>query len=796
MTELMDAASFPDDRIEWFHQNLELLLEDIKLGDRIEIYFDAEDLVAVILGMYYFRIRKTRGVGAHLFDWEAFRNDDRVLVHCLAYAGWLGEIKLLPPHQAEFLNLLEHDFHLANVTEKPWDLANRLLQEGLDQGQLTAGTETISLDQLERLKGPELVAAVGDKVELAKEIFKLLQCIKGTWRSRFLAWQEQGTFQDSDSFDPIPYLQDEIFLKVRNALESGRKHLSINNFSDALAVTILAGRTRDFKRGVAGAKLPLFFNHPGKLKDAIEKAGVQRDLEYRVSKNKTFSVLRDWHYFYFRATFGSGSLSKDQLQELLVQTERLRKGKAQARNEALSAIGDAADIKVDEQIKHMQEFRFFETWLASSEDVQWVIQSLKKAKLLHEQLREAVEDLQSPEVKNKFSEASITVSETYQMSAGTYGRTIKLFSWIEARIKRTHRWKKGNASPSDMMLVLGLFRFPFPEEVYSQIEETLGELVGDEASRMRAHSNVVEALYRASSGKPSSSTDLPFVFGLLWAAELDSEIAELAEQRRDWARAAQTTERHSESPWFLLVWASALLRQSEDKRHPNKQQSELQERQVDLILKGLGLLGEILETQKSLAGESIWARIAVGVAYLDFHFFLALRSPKLSASPPSELQARSSSLLANAVDQAEQAWKAKDLDERLRIYALNQLLYYLAHGVLESVWTFGHVEKQLKDAANQLLTFESHPSWHYRYDDSLARYYEAVGQAKDDRGAWEEGKKRIDRALETCFGDPLVAGTKNSRSSTSGGMDSEGYHQIFHRHYKKWEDEHPSPSLP
>jgi hypothetical protein len=152
MTELMDAASFPDDRIEWFHQNLELLLEDIKLGDRIEIYFDAEDLVAVILGMYYFRIRKTRGVGAHLFDWEAFRNDDRVLVHCLAYAGWLGEIKLLPPHQAEFLNLLEHDFHLANVTEKPWDLANRLLQEGLDQGQLTAGTETISLDQLERLK--------------------------------------------------------------------------------------------------------------------------------------------------------------------------------------------------------------------------------------------------------------------------------------------------------------------------------------------------------------------------------------------------------------------------------------------------------------------------------------------------------------------------------------------------------------------------------------------------------------------------------------------------------------------
>ena len=90
--------------LRWFHYNLELLLEDVELGDRVELCFDSFDWTRVVLGMYAFYFNDGR-MHAHKFNWKQFASSkgETVLVHCLATAGWLDNITLLPPHGAEFL---------------------------------------------------------------------------------------------------------------------------------------------------------------------------------------------------------------------------------------------------------------------------------------------------------------------------------------------------------------------------------------------------------------------------------------------------------------------------------------------------------------------------------------------------------------------------------------------------------------------------------------------------------------------------------------------------------------------
>jgi hypothetical protein len=180
--------------------------------------------------------------------------------------------------------------------------------------------------------------------------------------------------------------------------------------------------------------------------------------------------------------------------------------------------------------------------------------------------------------------------------------------------------------------------------------------------------------------------------------------------------------------------------------------------------------------------------MAIGIAYLDFHLFFALCSPRLSRWLEPDLGEGMSplDLLTDAIKKAQSAWKTTELNERLRVYALNQVLYYLADGVLRQAQDFKSFELQLDEAAQELLAFEGRAGWHYRYDDSLARYFEVVGQARDDREAWKQGRVHVERALKDCFDDPLIGKSKDPRAK-----DSKGYHREFSERYDLWKRNHP-----
>src|SRR6266516_8036444 len=92
-------------KVTWFRNNLNLLIEDHKLENEnisVDLYFDTLDVTHTVLGVQtYFRASAFDVKGA----FEAPRGRplrDRTLVLSLAFSGRLGPIKLLPPHQAEF----------------------------------------------------------------------------------------------------------------------------------------------------------------------------------------------------------------------------------------------------------------------------------------------------------------------------------------------------------------------------------------------------------------------------------------------------------------------------------------------------------------------------------------------------------------------------------------------------------------------------------------------------------------------------------------------------------------------
>ncbi len=112
-------------RLDWFLRNLDLLLDTVeqeRAGKTVRIYFDTAHAVSAILGLQDF-------YGGHegKFNRWVFEQP-HTLVSCLAASEWLGEIRLLPSHQAEFLAKLELDFGVG-VPRDPKGMAKSFLRD-------------------------------------------------------------------------------------------------------------------------------------------------------------------------------------------------------------------------------------------------------------------------------------------------------------------------------------------------------------------------------------------------------------------------------------------------------------------------------------------------------------------------------------------------------------------------------------------------------------------------------------------------------------------------------------------
>ncbi len=154
------------DDIIVFKNNLDLQLEDLDLestGTSIELYFDTSDVFRAVLGLEAFY---TLGEG---LDFAKF-NDKRALVHSLLASGWLGEYRLLPPHETEFLTHVNLHFGVG-IDMDPEGRARKFLEE---LNLATKHSKGLGFDDL---SNDQSYDSIKKQAGLAETMFKAVQCI-------------------------------------------------------------------------------------------------------------------------------------------------------------------------------------------------------------------------------------------------------------------------------------------------------------------------------------------------------------------------------------------------------------------------------------------------------------------------------------------------------------------------------------------------------------------------------------------------------------------------------------------
>jgi len=271
----------------WFLDLIEQSHADYRFGKRQPCFFwDTVDVTSALMGM------------SDLYQGTAFDqaefNSNRTLVRCLAAAGWLGTIQLLPPHQEEFKNFLGRTLGSMSGSIPPGG-AGQFLRDAL-------GQQVPKID----LHSPEFSKQVREitlrEAKNAEALFKAVQSI-GHPQTRFSDWQRNGTLSLTivKKFDYMKAIGRPEAEDILNYLASKRPNLKINNFTDTMALCYLDHLLKEAEADRKRASLPMLYVSSTTLLEAVACVKNPDFLKYVAEDGTRISVLREADYLIFQA---------------------------------------------------------------------------------------------------------------------------------------------------------------------------------------------------------------------------------------------------------------------------------------------------------------------------------------------------------------------------------------------------------------------------------------------------------------------------------------------------------------
>ncbi len=747
-------------KVDYFCQNLDMLVEDQKLTRQkvqTDLYFDCHDYIALILGMYrYYKPQDS-------WDIKNFSGED-TLVHCLASANWLGEIQLLPPHCAEFLNLMNHDFGLPIYGKNPRNLALRFLHEIGINIDLSA-----SITKLKELSDEQKLVFLRDTAGSARRWFKAIQCIKGTWRTRLIKWIETYPHSlDLINFNFKELMEKDEYLRLKAGFDYHRIGLTYNNFSDAVALTSLISRLDKFKNHES-KQLPLFFDQKGMFLRVVKETGLLESFEYKSLDGKVFNILRDSHYFILRAALSTNLLPGTEIPLEFIQQDIAKIEEAQGPLDE-GTVDEIDKIKVGgrslgEIIDSLEKLSFFESVV-----VPFASQDLKIAQ---EELEKAAKQFVNKDWKAEADKAIKKINKNLRQSVSIYSDFYDLWRKMNYSLIRLQELNKkierrkvqlGGHRILDFLLQFGLIRFSFPESVNNRINKVLGQFAKEDPEcERRALVELFNALNEvAGEAKDTSNFDILFLAGTLWSLELNQEIVERLKSYKElWVQQGLTY-----FPLYLVFIAAMLKNYEPTSKTPS-------DKSISNVLEVKSCLDELEEIYKiAMKSESVNNRdLEIGMAYLYFHLFLLVRKLQSSLVKDNSTLAEYGTFRSRAIELAKCAWINYERKDAKSIYALNQYLYYMIEGFTDNL-VYGE-DIEIQYAAAKLLEYQNRSDlWQYRFDDTLAQHFERLASKASDEEEWKrkinQAKLHLDAAMEESIGDREViqyASSFENRSS-------------------------------
>jgi hypothetical protein len=709
-------------QLESLLNTLDLVLHDQVLeqdGITLEFYWDTSDVRNALLGKaaFYDYDETSTGKRVEVFNRARFQ-DERTFVHCLEGAGWFGPIKLLQPHQVELYKLINKEFEIGPVGPPTGGEKKFLTDVGL------TGSKEINLDQLgklavaAKLTTDQLSALLRRQAGSAPTLFKAVQSAKHKgWKSRLSKWVGDGLLQiDAEAYDYRSLLETKEFDLLQKAFATERPEKAANNFSDAIALCQLAEKARDFEKGKK--TIPRFFSR--RLdNDVIKQTNLRPHFKYSY-ENRSYSIFRDTEYYKLRATLSRSEhvetnpkAASQALGETREKLSDIRNAQRMLTPEALNTI-IVAGQQLGDVLRRLREYWFLEqVWLpfAAATEVMDVIkeyvqagQDLNKSR----QFREAIE----AEVHQIMVRLEHESSEYQRFSQ----------FWNELQTAAIKAMPGSDVKSQDLFKEEGVLRFGFWTEIASQIEQLLAKSISASAS---SRNSALMDLFRRYQGLKSSSNnnDLMVLTGVLWALHMDDEIIELLQEDR-------LEDRHYS---LSIVFGAACLR---SEKH---------------ILEIPGLIKRLEQLYDTSADTNTKLDLAIGLAYLYFNYRAYMTKSQFALD-----ERQRNEHLQKAVGFAKIAASTESSNLKKKAYATNQHLFYMLHGpkMFE-----GQI---IQEAAEQLLSFETFEQkmdiWQYRYDDTLATYFEYLADISKARQRWLElALERMDKAWEGGHRNKYVA---------------------------------------
>jgi hypothetical protein len=659
------------DDSEWFIEQLRRQFADHQLeeaGVVLEFYLDAKNVRGAAVGV--------QGVNVATADLsKPFDDPEREsLVECLFSAGWLGPIRMLAPHQAEFLGLLNDAMDVGD--ERDFDQRSDAY-----------------LKKIEFINTPEWAIREISSRSLAQRTFKAIELTRLFWRKKIARWRADDLLRtDTLPTDFAGMIGSPVYNNLRERFDKHRPNNKRSNLADAVALTALAAEVEHFRSDSGARRLPLFFA-PQLFVDVVAEAGLAEKFEYR-AENQAYSVLCDADYFLFRSILypaenvipgESITEIRRRLEEVRRKLQRMILTKRTMDEMLLELVADDRHGLFDaDQIRN---YSFF--------DQVWIpVAAAAELQEVNGSFRSVVQLMQSSDVRKAISTDLQDLTADLRHNTLQYLRARrvqpKLASAV-AKFKIEVPAAMLHESPLD---ILGLVRFSFPHAARDQLRRLFARFgaMNAESAADNSPDPMTKAVFRALwSPRKTTATD-PVVqavnAGLLWIAKLYPELVDRVGPHR-----------HLHFSLTAIYGAAAVECQRMDLAERAAQELEV-------------LLNDA--TRAETRGE-----ILVALSYLHYH--RALNSGFIPCWEEERLSTDLEGVVARdfvekAVDYARSAAGNKSLDPSLHVYALNLAVFY-------GVSLPQKDRSRLRQLAVQLLQYKQRSIWQYRYEDTIARYF-------------------------------------------------------------------------
>jgi hypothetical protein len=707
--------------LEWFLIHLDDQLDDWDLetkGVQLDLFWDASEVRRAVLGAFYF------------FDPIDFNKkqfeDDRTMVASLAAQRWLGSIKMLEPHQAEFAKALRVNF---NKTQ-PW-LTGKQVETFFREVELPE-SEEFSLATLGSRTVEQRAVLVSKYAGQAGRLFKAIQCAKGSWRDRLSLMYKNDIlrFEPSSSIDYGTIFSSAEFHKLKSFLDERRPDKKDNNLADAVCLCLLRQQVAEF-RTKGTKRLPRFYETTSLFRDALTATDLLDSVSYSDDNGDWKTVLRGSDYFVFRAAFSVrdervdspfANVSKDDLKEVRDRIDTILKAAAPLQPDELEEIA-VNGKRINAVIRDLKRFWILESiWLPfiASEELKVIDDEAERSRLQGFRPDQHLASLVDKAIEG--------VTRALDENVAQYNLFSKIWKGIEEHrpILRS-RYEPIHAEPEKLYQMSAVGRFGIPEQSKADIDSMLrGLILGDEEDQRRESTRLAKLCISAKTERDPQSRTI--AAAALWVLEFYSAIQDLGIA-------------NAEESWLLAMAAASHLKTY---RAPDARRGirELEARFVS---------GKYDQQKMALA---------MALAYLYFHLWrieggkFTWRADRFVKTDrtPAELQ----HIVDDSIRFAATAYEAAVPDTSAHVYALNIFLYYITEAGTDIQF------QKASRLADELLPWHTFPTiWQYRFDDTMARYFHRKSLRMSDPEIRKDllriAKSHIDAAIAGSPGDPDVA---------------------------------------